>query len=464
MEISMLWRNRSETCPTQPRISDEGDRSGICGLNRNGILLRPPRPLGPPRRCRPGVRQTSKTISLLTAAAKPRAAIPLSNANPYPPISHLHTMAQHQQLSKQNGYSFHPNHTDVAPPDHMVWSLYRQGSSCKSQLAWHILSAGAEQITFAFVRGGESRGLAMGEGEERCMAAYNPWTPWMATSQTPWIRRYKPSMTTMFSYKNHSLHSITWSCRHVYRSHTVVCRFHAVLCRTHAVLCNCMQSHVGVASILFLPTFPYLTSLFVDRLCMHVNLLVFFSSVLVVLYKSPIFFYLVAKFLHLCLYNEALLHFFPFPCQIFPSDFTHILSATQHYFFTIIGTLTYMITTLISSAPYLAGTACNEVKKKIDSLRTNPHFSVSATKYEDLSFSFLPCSLSVKFYQPPVSLTLPFLIGGSTHDWKLPHWSVWVAEPICVFLGVKLKQITVEKVQKKKIIKPPQKGGLLNLT
>ena len=112
-------------------------------------------------------------------------------------------------------------------------------------------------------------------GETNSTAQFNLWSPWTATSQTPWIRSYTLSLatfstyhqsslsftyhtpytttstlhnqhnnilhttytyiqhthTTTFTYNNNPLHTITWSCRHT--------------CRPHALSCTLMQSHAG---------------------------------------------------------------------------------------------------------------------------------------------------------------------------------------------------------------------------
>ena len=156
-------------------------------------------------------------------------------------------------------------------------------------------------------------------GETDSTAKFTLWTPWTATSQTPWIKSYTHSLATIsiyhqsplsFTYHtpyttsstlhnqhnnilhtpytynniyNNPLHTITWSCRHTCRSHAVSCRSHAVSCRSHAGSC---RSHAVTCTL-----YPYLVDfaehhsldtgselffltlhpLFVDRLCIHMT-------------------------------------------------------------------------------------------------------------------------------------------------------------------------------------------------
>ena len=138
-------------------------------------------------------------------------------------------------------------------------------------------------------------------------AKFNPLSPWMATSQTPWIRSYTPSLATFSTYHqsplsftyhtpyttistlhnqhNNILHttyhiqqpnyihqhpicSITWSCR----SHAGSCRSHAGChadtCTLYPYLC-CMWLCINHL-IPDLSYFPSMTSLF-DRLCRHMT-------------------------------------------------------------------------------------------------------------------------------------------------------------------------------------------------
>ena len=110
-------------------------------------------------------------------------------------------------------------------------------------------------------------------------AQFTLWSPWTATSQTPWIRSYTPSLATISTYHqsplsltyhtpyttfstlhnqhNNILHTpytynniyiqqqpsthITWSCRHTCRPHAISCRSHALSCSIMQVSCRLMQ-------------------------------------------------------------------------------------------------------------------------------------------------------------------------------------------------------------------------------
>ena len=103
-------------------------------------------------------------------------------------------------------------------------------------------------------------------GETDSMAKFTPWTPWTATSQTPWIRSYTPSLATFSTYHQSPL-SFTYhipytTSRILHNQHnnilhttyhiqqpkyihqqpihpiTWTCTMHAGSCRSHAMLCR----------------------------------------------------------------------------------------------------------------------------------------------------------------------------------------------------------------------------------
>ncbi|KNZ50604.1 hypothetical protein VP01_432g4 [Puccinia sorghi] len=175
------------------------------------------------------------------------------------------------------------------------------------------------------------------------MAKFHPWSPWTATSQAPHIRSYTPSLATISTYHQsttiiymphswHKQHSTYYIYNNTYsiqqHAHTTTDTYNN---HTQHIIIYCMQSHV-------------------------VSIFLIFLSITHLIQGSEIFFPIFHHFTPLVVDRlfgcSTVFHSFSRPAQIPQSSINPsmlLLLAPQHYSFTIIVTLTYIIKTLIAS-------------------------------------------------------------------------------------------------------------------